>query len=178
MAHSPQWINRDCRGVSQACHGLTEIKETAIGPHEYAQVLSKRPVHGETAMRPMTMLPMLALSAALLPATAHAVDLDNGESQYRKCKACHDMGAGAANKVGPVLTDIVGRKAGAVADFKYSDNLKKLAADGLTWTEDNLNKYIEDPKAVVPAGTMAFAGLKDAEDRADVIAYLKQAGKK
>lgn len=129
-------------------------------------------------MRSLTKAIGLTLLAALAPAAAGAVDLENGESQFRKCKACHDMGEGAKNKVGPVLTDIVGRKAGTIADFKYSEALMKLAGEGLTWNEATLAKYLEDPKAVVPAGSMAFAGLKDAEDRADVIAYLKQGGKK
>ncbi len=118
-----------------------------------------------------------ALAVALSAALAQAEDLENGESQFKKCKACHDLGENAKNKVGPILNDIVGRKAGAVEGFKYSEKLKGLAASGLTWSEENLLKYIEDPKTVVPEGTMAFAGIKDAADRKDVIAFLKKNGK-
>lgn len=120
----------------------------------------------------------LAVLAVLCPTLfAMAADLDNGAAQYRKCKTCHDLGENAKNKTGPLLNGIVGRKAGSVEGFNYSASLKTLAADGLAWSEEKLDKYIADPKSVVPNGSMAFAGIKDADDRADLIAYLKKNGK-
>ncbi|RTL71415.1 MAG: cytochrome c family protein [Hyphomicrobiales bacterium] len=128
----------------------------------------------------MTLTRTIAVAAlGFLGATfsAAAQDLENGAAQYRKCKTCHDLGDGAKNKTGPVLNGIIGRKVGSVEGFNYSASLKGLAADGLTWTDDKLDKYIADPKSVVPNGSMAFAGIKDKEDRADLIAYLKKGGK-
>ena len=117
-------------------------------------------------------LSMLVLTVA--PVVA-AEDVANGESQFRKCKACHDIGEAGKNKVGPKLVNIIGAKAGAVADYSYSDDLKKLATNGFTWSEENMSKYIENPKSVAPTGKMAFPGIKDEQDRKDLIAYMKTA---
>lgn len=75
--------------------------------------------------------------------------------------------------VGPVLNGIVGRKAGSIEGFNYSDANKIAGEKGLVWTEQELSKYLADPRAFMPGNKMAFAGLKDEQDRADVIAYLK-----
>jgi cytochrome c2 len=96
-----------------------------------------------------------------------------GEDVFKKCRACHDVGDGAKNKVGPLLNGIVGRKAGTVEGFTYSDANKAAGAAGLIWTEAELNTYLLDPRKHMPSNKMAFAGLKDDQDRADVIAYLK-----
>lgn len=129
-------------------------------------------------MQRFALLATLAAVAALMATAASAQDLDNGKKQFNKCKACHDVGDGAKHKVGPMLNDIIGRKPASYADFAYSEDMKALVAKGFTWTEENLDKYIEDPKAIVPNGKMVFPGLKDKDDRADVIAYLKEFTKK
>jgi cytochrome c len=129
-------------------------------------------------MRGALRLAAVGLGLAVAATGAMSQDLDNGKSQFNKCRACHDVGDGAKTKVGPVLNDIVGRKAATIDGFAYSESLKKLGADGFTWTEENLQKYLENPKSVVPDGKMVFAGLKDKDDRTDVIAYLKQFTKK
>lgn len=116
---------------------------------------------------------LAVLFVAAAPVAAWAEDIANGETQFRKCKTCHDIGEAGKNKVGPKLVNIVGAKAASVGDFSYSDDFKKLAADGFTWTEDNLSKYIANPKSVAPNGKMVFPGIKDDEDRKDLIAYLK-----
>lgn len=116
----------------------------------------------------------LALALAVLsggPALAQGGgDPAAGEKVFNQCKACHTVEAGK-NRVGPSLHGVVGRKAGSVEGFKYSDAMKN---SGLTWTPENLDKYLASPKGDVPGNKMAFAGLKKPEDRANVIAYLSQ----
>ena len=126
----------------------------------------------------MKKILMTALLVAALPmAAAHAEgDPAKGKKVFRKCKACHFVDK-EKNKVGPYLKGVVGRKAASVEGFKYSKAMQEKAAEGLVWTEENLDKYLAAPKKFVPGNKMAFAGLKKAEDRANVIAYLKSMAK-
>jgi cytochrome c len=117
----------------------------------------------------------LALAGLCTSALA-AGDAEKGKAAFAKCAICHQVGPGAKTLVGPELNGIVGRKAASVADYTlYSAGLKKLGADGFTWTEENLDKWIADPKAMIPDSPMslAFTGIPDAAERADIIAYLK-----
>ncbi len=98
-------------------------------------------------------------------------DAANGEKVYKKCKACHSLEAGK-NKVGPSLAGIMGRTAGTEEGFKFSDAMKD---SGLVWDEATLDSFLAKPKDVVPKTRMAFPGLKNEQDRLDVIAYLKEA---
>ncbi len=116
----------------------------------------------------------LALVVALSggSAAAHAEgDAAAGEKVFSKCKACHIIDA-PTNRVGPSLHGVIGRQAGHVEGFKYSDAMKD---SGVTWDEATLDKYLADPKAFIPKNKMAFAGLKSEDDRQNVIAYIKQA---
>ncbi len=120
------------------------------------------------------------MTAALLvavtlagPAAAQEGNAEEGAEVFKKCRACHDVGPGARNKVGPVLNGVVGRKAGTVEGFPYSEANKAAGAGGLVWTEDVLFKYLENPLVFMKGTKMAFAGLSDPRDRKDVIAYLK-----
>ncbi|KAF0172162.1 MAG: cytochrome c family protein [Hyphomonadaceae bacterium] len=97
-------------------------------------------------------------------------NLENGERVFRQCASCHVVTDGV-NRVGPSLHAIIGRTAGTVAGFKYSDANKN---SGVTWTEQELYTYLENPRAKIPGTTMAFVGLRDSQQRADVIAYLKE----
>lgn len=99
-------------------------------------------------------------------------DAEKGERVFRKCQACHMVGPDAKNRVGPVLTGVVGREAGAVDDFKYSDSLLEMAEGGLTWDVESLDAFLLKPKDFMSGTKMSFAGLRKDEDRADVIAYL------
>ena len=111
-------------------------------------------------------LPLLAAAPAV-----RAQDAGQGELVFkRNCAICHTVEAGK-NKIGPSLAGVVGRKAGSAPGFSYTDANKN---SGITWSEAELDKYLTDPKAVVPGTKMLFAGLKNPEDRKNIIAYLKQ----
>ena len=116
-----------------------------------------------------------ALFMTLLPAGAACADGDaaRGETKFQDCAACHKLEAGA-NNVGPSLHGVFTRKAGELADFRYSPAIKR---SGITWTPETLDKFIADPQAVVPGNRMPYAGMASANDRADLIAYLQKAAK-
>jgi len=115
-----------------------------------------------------------SISAAMLLATPAFADGDAaaGATVFVKCKACHENEQGV-NKIGPTLKGVVGRKTASIADYKYSDAMAAKGAEGQVWDEATLAAYLPDPKAYVPGTKMAFAGLKNPQEVADVIAYLK-----
>ncbi len=113
----------------------------------------------------------LAMSGSIGAATAQ--DAAAGEKVFLKCKACHQIGEGAKNAVGPVLNGVVGRKAGIYPDYSYSDANKN---SGITWDEATLKEYLKNPRAKVPGTKMIFPGLTKDEDIDNVTAYLKQFG--
>ncbi|MGO8954379.1 MAG: c-type cytochrome [Rhodomicrobium sp.] len=105
-------------------------------------------------------------------------DADRGEAVFNQCKYCHSVGPGAMPGVGPVQNNLVGSTAGSRPGFNYSAAMKQAGEKGLVWNEYNLDRFLENPKAVVPGTKMSFPGLKRPKDRADVIAYLgAQTGK-
>jgi cytochrome c len=118
---------------------------------------------------------MAALSATLLLTGSAYADGDaaRGEARFQDCAACHRLDAGA-NNVGPSLHGIFARKAGELADFRYSPAMKR---SGIVWTPETLGQFIADPQAMVPGNRMPFAGLASAGDRADLVAYLTKASK-
>jgi len=118
-----------------------------------------------------TALLAVFASALAMPALAEG-DAAKGEKIFKKCKACHAVGDGAKNKVGPMLNGIVGAAAGQNPDFKYSAAMQEAAAGGLMWDEANLQAYLTKPKEFLPKTKMAFPGLKKESERNDVIAYL------
>jgi cytochrome c2 len=120
-----------------------------------------------------TMRATMLLVMTLLPAGAARADGDpvRGETRFQECAACHRLTPGA-NEVGPSLHGIFTRKAGELADFRFSPAMKR---SGIVWTPETLDKYIADPQAVVPANRMPYAGMANAGDRADLIAYLSKA---
>src|ERR1700674_1630419 len=108
---------------------------------------------------------MLSTGAAL------AQNVEEGEKSFRKCNPCHAIGPDAANKVGPVLNGLDGRKSGTVDGFNYSDANK---ASGITWNHDVFAEYIKDPRAKVPGTKMVFAGIKSEKEVGDLWSYVSQ----
>lgn len=122
---------------------------------------------------------VVAIASALLLSSAvgaAAQDAAAGEKVFNKCKACHAVGEGATNKVGPQLNGVIDRKAGAVEGYNYSPALKKAAEEGLVMSEENIAKWVSSPKAFVPGNKMSFVGLPKEQEVKDVIAYLGQFG--
>jgi len=113
---------------------------------------------------------LLLLIVFVFNNNAFAADSAKGKKLFTKCKACHNADA-PKNKVGPYLVGIVGRKAGTADGYtKYS---KAIKDSGIVWDEANLDKWLTNPKGMYPGTKMIYPGLKKAEDRADVIEYLK-----
>src|SRR3954454_11654319 len=100
-----------------------------------------------------------------------AQDVAAGKSSFNKCMACHSIGDGAKNKVGPELNGLDGRKSGTAAGYSYSDANKN---SGITWNEAQFKEYIKDPKAKIPGTKMAFAGIKKETEVNDLWAFLSQ----
>jgi cytochrome c len=121
----------------------------------------------------MKLTTIILTFAALtgLPGVAAAQDVAAGEKVFAKCKVCHQVGETAKNLVGPELNGVIGRKAGSVAGYNYTDANKN---SGLTWDEATMKEYLKNPKAKIPGTKMIFAGLPKDQDIDDLIAYLKQ----
>jgi cytochrome c len=119
-------------------------------------------------MRGFIFVAVLAVAGA---GQANAQDAAAGEKVFNTCKLCHQIGENAKNAVGPVLNGVIGRKAGSVPGYSYSDANKN---SGITWNEATFREYIKDPKAKVPGTKMAYAGLKDEQKVNDLVAFLKQ----
>ena len=115
----------------------------------------------------------VSLAAIVIGAVAPslAADAGRGEQLFVECASCHTLEKGVHN-VGPSLNGLFQRKAGSFDDFRYSPAMKRA---NITWTADELDKFIADPQMVVPANRMPYAGMTNAADRADLIAYLQKA---
>jgi cytochrome c len=101
-------------------------------------------------------------------------NLDAGAKIFKKCATCHNLGKNAANKVGPNLYGVIGRKRASYAGFSYS---KAMASKGGQWSIEDINQYLTNPKEFVPGNKMSFAGLKKIGDRANVIGYIANTSK-
>lgn len=119
----------------------------------------------------LATLVVLATGTAGLAQEA-AGDAANGEKVFRKCMACHEVGPDAKAKVGPPLNGVIGRTAGTLEGFAYSDAMVAAGEGGLVWTAETIGELLEKPKDFVPGTKMTFAGLRKEGERADVIAYL------
>ena len=117
-------------------------------------------------------LSALVVATSLATATgALAQDAAAGKTSFNKCLACHAIGEGAKNKVGPELNGLDGRHSGTAAGYNYSEANKN---SGITWDEATFREYIKDPRAKIPGTKMIFAGVKDEQRVNDLVAYLKQ----
>ena len=128
-------------------------------------------------MSKITLRRLLVVCTFGLVAAAGAARADGdairGEKKFEECATCHSLMQGE-NGVGPSLHSLFGRKAAEIADFRYSAPMKR---SGITWTAKTLDEFIADPQKVVVGNRMPYAGLPDAADRADLIAYLEKATK-
>jgi len=106
---------------------------------------------------------------ASYPAPYNTADLKNGKSKFALCQSCHTITPGGANMTGPNLHGVFGKKSASNPDFKYSDALKNA---GWTWDASHLDQWLAQPQTFLPGTKMSFAGLKDAKDRTDLIAFL------
>ncbi len=114
---------------------------------------------------------VVATVLAVSNVAAKAQDAAAGEEVFRQCRACHAIGPGARNLVGPELNGLAGRKAGSVEGFPYSDANKN---SGITWNEAVFLEYIANPLAKIPGTKMQFVGVKNPKQAADLWAYIKQ----
>jgi cytochrome c len=122
-------------------------------------------------MKKLTLSALLLIAASATGTAALAQDVAAGKTSFNKCLACHAIGEGARNKVGPELNGLDGRKAGTAPDYSYSDANKN---SGITWNEAEFKEYIRDPKAKIPGTKMAFAGIKNDKEVNDLWAYISQ----
>ncbi len=120
---------------------------------------------------------LLAASALALTvftaAGAWGADAKRGAELYQQCKRCHQAGQGAGHRVGPHLNGIFGRRAGSATDFTYSRALRDAGANGLVWDERTLDAFLASPATVAPQTRMSFGGMPTADDRADLLAWLR-----
>jgi cytochrome c len=113
-----------------------------------------------------------SLGMFLFPAIGHAQDADKGAKIYKtRCTQCHTIEQGGSNKVGPALYGVVACKAGTVAGFSYT---AAMTNSGISWTSQNLNSFLSNPKKFLPGTKMIYSGLKKDADRNNLIAYITQ----
>lgn len=120
---------------------------------------------------------ILALAAALavtfVTGGALAQDVEAGKTEFKKCAACHAVGEGAKNRVGPVLNDVFGRQAGTYEGYKYSQAMIDKGTGGLVWDHETLVQFLRKPKDFVPGTKMTFAGFADPVAEENLLAYLQ-----
>jgi cytochrome c len=120
------------------------------------------------------MIPKSALLTVigLLLAVPALAESGPGAAELQKCKICHSLDKGGANRVGPNLYGVFGRKAGTVSGFNYSDAMKN---SGIVWDDESLAKFLSDPQEAMPGNHMSFPGIKDEVKLNDLLKQLKQA---
>ncbi len=116
-------------------------------------------------------LAALMLTAASGLDAGAAGDPAKGEQVYRRCQGCHSIDR---NRIGPMHKGLFGRKAGSLPGYDYSEAMR---SSGIVWSEETLDRFLQGPRRMVPGTKMTFAGVANAKDRADLIAFLKQATK-
>ena len=114
---------------------------------------------------------LMVLTAGV--ASAQEGDAEAGEKVFRKCMACHAVGEGAENKVGPQLNNLIGRTAGSLEDFNYSDAMVAKGEEGLVWDAETIAAFMEKPRDYVEGTKMSFAGLRSDEDITAITAFLE-----
>jgi len=122
-------------------------------------------------MKTSILSSLIVVTSLAAASGALAQDAAAGKASFNKCMACHAIGEGAKNKVGPELNGLDGRKSGTTAGYSYSDANKN---SGITWGKDQFLEYIKEPKAKIPGTKMVFAGIKNEKEAGDLWAFLAQ----
>ena len=122
-------------------------------------------------MKTLTSSALIVIATMAAASGALAQDATAGKASFNKCLACHAIGEGAKNKVGPELNGLDGRKSGTTEGYSYSEANKN---SGITWGKDVFLEYIRDPKAKIPGTKMVFAGIKNDKEANDLWAFLAQ----
>ena len=161
----------DCGEPVHITRRATELQSTPEGVVTvFAPDMQPEAVSGdaEEVMEEATAEPeMPTLDPALVAA---------GEGLWRQCRSCHTVEEGGRNGTGPNLYNVVGRAAGSVEGVRYSNPMQAAAADGLVWTPETLDEFLADPRSYMRGTRMSFRGMRDADDRAAMIAYLQSHG--
>lgn len=160
----PPAVETPATNAVEAATNTVEAATNAVAPATNAV---EAPTNAVAAATPAAGAVVLAVTDAA--GATLSGDATKGAAVFRQCQTCHVKEVGV-NKVGPSLAGVVGRPAGTIPGFRYSEANKN---SGITWTEQELYVYLEDPKKKVPGTIMAFVGIKDSQKRADLIAYLK-----
>ncbi|PIE11360.1 MAG: MFS transporter [Rhodobacterales bacterium] len=140
------------------------VEETEAAPEDAAEAAAPEAVEEAAAEAPAAETAVAAVDPALVA---------DGAKVFRKCQACHQVGEGASNRVGPVLNGVVGRAAATVDGFRYSPAMQAKGDEGLVWTEEVLHEYLANPRSYVKGTSMGFAGLRDQAEIDAVIAYIQ-----
>jgi cytochrome c len=119
----------------------------------------------------MRYIALIAVALASPFSVAQAQDIAAGETVFKQCRACHQIGANARNVVGPILNGLDGRKSGTIEGYSYSEPNKN---SGITWNDGSFKEYIKNPMAKIPGTKMSFVGLKNEKDVVNLWAFLKQ----
>ena len=122
-------------------------------------------------MKQLTLSTLIVIGFAAASSATLAQDVAVGKTSFNKCLACHAIGEGAKNKVGPELNGLNGRKSGTAEGYSYTEANKN---SGITWDEATFKDYIKDPKAKIPGTKMVFAGIKNEQEVSDLWAFLAQ----
>jgi cytochrome c len=153
-------------GNGETCQGFVACPIQAGLPQEIRPPLGRNEEHH---MKTSTLSALVVVTSLAAASGALAQDAAAGKTSFNKCLACHAIGDGAKNKVGPVLNGLDGRKSGTIEGYSYSEANKN---SGITWNKDVFLEYIKDPKAKIPGTKMIFAGIKNEKEASDLWAYV------
>ena len=150
-------------GINKISNVIYSVEKPEKSAYQVASVSDTKKSTTETNSENKSGGDIMALFAS--------VNLSDGEKTFKKCAACHSIAKGGANKIGPALWGVIGRKAGSLSDYKYS---KALASYEKSWSFEEMNGFLIKPKDWIKGTKMSFAGLKNAKDRAAVILYMNE----